>query len=128
MAAFALGDLPYQESHDKLIDAFPEDSTAEIIRWAITDALTTLDPDQLMKEVILPLIKSGKLNDAIVLSERREQLNYLIGQTRHPDEDARVFVENALTLPDVPLQQKGRAILALCFLRPPNRKFMESGI
>lgn len=126
MAAFALGDLRHEEAHDKLIEAFLQDSIdfskTEVIRWAITDALATLDPDKVMQEAILPLIKSGKLNDPVEFSERREQLIYLIGQIRHPDTTALNFVETALISPEVPATQKGRCILALGFLHPPTWK------
>ncbi len=126
MAAFALGDLRHEEAHDKLIAAFLDDSVdatkTEVIRWAITDALAMLDPDKVMQDAILPLIKSGRLDDPIKFSERREQLIYLIGQIRHPNPDALNFVETALTSPDVPATQKGRCILALGFLHPPTWK------
>ncbi|MGH9802935.1 MAG: CHAT domain-containing protein, partial [Blastocatellia bacterium] len=120
MAAFALGDVRYDEAHGKLIAAFREDSTAEVIRWAITDALAVLDPERVMNEAILPMIESGKLNDVSSLNERREQLIYLIGQIRHPNEKARAFVEDVLRLPEANILQKGRAILAIGYLLPPG--------
>lgn len=120
MAAFALGDLRHDEAHGKLIEAFLDDNTDETIRWAITDSLALLDPERVMREAILPLIKSKKLDDKIKFSERREQLTYLIGQLRHPDEEAKNFVEDILNSPDTPYQQKGRAILTIGYLHPPN--------
>jgi len=126
MSAFALGDLRHEEAHDKLVVAFPDDSMTEVIRWAIIDALATLDPDKVMNEAILPLIKSCKLSDPVQFSERREQLIYLIGQIRHSDETARKFVEDALISPDVPAQQKGRCILTFGYLHPPSWKEWKS--
>ena len=120
MAAFALGDVRYDEAHGKLIAAFLDDSTSEVIRWAITDALGTLDPERVMTEAILPLIESGKLKDPAKRSERREQLIYLIGQLRHPNGSARAFVEEVLKSPEANILQKGRAILAIGYLLPPD--------
>lgn len=120
MAAFALGDVRYDEAHGKLIAAFREDSTSEVIRWAITDALAALDPDRVMKEAILPVIESGKLDSPVKFSQHREQLIYLIGQLRHPNEKARAFIEEVLKIPKANILQKGRAILAIGYLLPPE--------
>ncbi len=122
MAAFALGDVRYDEAHGKLIAAFKSDKTSEVIRWAITDALTTLDPERVMNEAILPIIESGTLSDPNKRSERREQLIYLIGQLRHSNETARAFVEEVLSSPKANILQKGRAILAVSYLLPPEWK------
>ncbi|MBL8192152.1 MAG: hypothetical protein JNK38_29345, partial [Acidobacteria bacterium] len=126
MAAFALGDLRDNEAHSKLLEAFLDDSTHEIIRWAITDSLSGLDPERVMRNAILPLIEKGILDDPIKFSERREQLIYLIGQIRHPNEKAREFVESVLKSPDSTYQQKGRAILTIGYLHPPNCEFWKS--
>ena len=120
MSAFALGDLRHDEAHGKLIKAFLDDATDQTIRWAITDSLSLLDPERVMQEAILPLIQDKKFDDQIKFSERREQVVHLIGQLRHPSEDARKFVEDVLNSPDAPYQQKGRAILAIGYLHPPN--------
>lgn len=120
MSAFALGDLRHDEAHGKLIEAFLEDATDETIRWAVTDSLALLDPERVLRGAVLPLLKSNKLEDQIKFSERREQLIYLIGQLRHPNEDAQKFVEAVLDSPDAPYQQKGRAIVAIGYLHPPN--------
>lgn len=126
MAAFALGDLRDGEAHSKLLEAFLDDSTHEIIRWAITDSLSGLDPERVMRNAILPLIEKGTLSDEVKFSERREQLIYLIGQIRHPNEKAREFVESVLKSPDSSYQQKGRAILTIGYLHPPNCEFWKS--
>lgn len=120
MSAFALGDVRYDQAHGKLIAAFRDDSLAEVIHWAITDALATLDPERVMKEAILPMIESDKLGDIAKLNQRREQLIYLIGQLRHPNEKARAFVEEVLKTPEAHILQKGRAILAVSYLLPPD--------
>lgn len=125
MAAFALGDLRDSEAHNKLFEAFLDDSTHETIRWAITDSLSGLDPERVMRTAILPLIEKGTLDDQVKFSERREQLIYLIGQIRHPNEKAREFVERVLKSPDAPYQQKGRAILTIGYLHPPNCEFWK---
>jgi HEAT repeat protein len=125
MAAFALGDLRDGEAHNKLFEAFLDDSTHETIRWAITDSLAGLDPERVMRTAILPLIEKGTLADQVKFSERREQLIYLIGQIRHPNEKAREFVESVLKSPDAPYQQKGRAILTIGYLHPPNCEFWK---
>ncbi|MBS1786971.1 MAG: CHAT domain-containing protein [Acidobacteria bacterium] len=126
MAAFALGDLRDDDAHEKLIDAFIDDNTSEVIRWAITDALTTLEPELVMDNAILPLLESGKLDDPIKFGERREQLIYLIGQLRHPEEKARAFVEEVLKSPRNIILQKGRAILAISYLLPPEWKMWKT--
>ncbi|MDX2039912.1 MAG: CHAT domain-containing protein [Acidobacteriota bacterium] len=126
MAAFALGDLRDGDAHGKLLEAFLDETTDETIRWAITDALSSLDPERVMRSAILPLIEKGSLNDQVKFSERREQLIYLVGQIRHPNEKAREFVESMLKSPDAPYQQKGRAILAIGYLHPPNCEFWKS--
>ncbi|MFN0112443.1 MAG: CHAT domain-containing protein [Blastocatellia bacterium] len=120
MAAFALGEVRFDDAHGKLIAAFQEASLSEVIRWAITDALAVLDPERIMTEAILPMIESDKLGDIASLNERREQLIYLIGQIRHPNEKARAFVEDTLRKPEANILQKGRAILAIGYLLPPN--------
>jgi hypothetical protein len=125
MAAFALGDLRHDEAHGKLIEAFLDDKTDETIRWAITDSLSSLDPERVMRDAILPLIEKGILDDQVKFSERREQLIYLIGQLRHPNEKAREFVESVLKSPDAQYQQKGRAILAIGYLHPPSCEFWK---
>ena len=63
---------------------------------------------------------AAKLSAPTADSERREQLIYLIGQLRHPDERAQAFVEDVLRTPDTPYDQKGRAILAIGSLYPPG--------
>lgn len=126
MAAFALGDMRDGDAHEKLIDAFLDGTTSEVIRWAITDALTTLEPELVMDNVILPLLESGKLDDPIKFGERREQLIYLIGQIRHPEEKARAFVEEVLKSPRNIILQKGRAILAISYLLPPEWKMWKT--
>jgi hypothetical protein len=120
MAAFALGDLRRGDAYDVLIKAFTADSTRELVRWAITDALAVLDPDAVIHDAVHPLLDSCRLSAPTPTNgERREQLIYLIGQLRHPDQRALAFVEGVLESPDVPYDQKGRAILAIGLLYPP---------
>lgn len=121
MAAFALGDLRRQDAYKELIKGFITDSTAEVVRWAITDSLAVLDPDAVIQDAVHPLLKNGDFSVPTANnSERREELIYLIGQLRHPDERALAFVEDVLRTPDAPYDQKGRAILAIGSLRPPG--------
>lgn len=126
MAAFALGDLRDGDAHIKLLDAFLDETTDETVRWAITDSLSSLDPDRVMRNAISPVIEKGVLDDQVKFSQRREQLIYLIGQIRHPHEKAREFIEGVLKSPDAPYQQKGRAILAIGYLHPPNCDFWKT--
>lgn len=121
MAAFALGDLRNPKADAKLIEAFKENATIELVRWAITDALAVLDPEMVMHKAVHAMLDGGKLNTATESNgERREQLIYLIGQLRHPDARALAFVEDVLHTPEVPYDQKGRAMLAIGFLHPPQ--------
>lgn len=121
MAAFALGDLRHPEADAKLIRAFKDDSTSELVRWAVTDALAVLDPEVVIKAAVHKVLDSGQLNlPTAANGERREQLIYLIGQLRHPDERALAFVEQALQSSNVPYDQKGRAMLAIGYLHPPK--------
>jgi hypothetical protein len=97
------------------------DSTAELVRWAITDALAVLDPEAVMHDAVHPLLDSCKLREPTKTNgERREQLIYLIGQLRYPDKGALDFVKRVVDTSDVPYEQKGRAILAIGFLYPPT--------
>jgi hypothetical protein len=121
MAAFALGDLRRKDAYNELIKAFLADSTAELVRWAITDALAVLDPEAVMHDAVHPLLDSCKLREPTKTNgERREQLIYLIGQLRYPDKGALDFVKRVVDTSDVPYEQKGRAILAIGFLYPPT--------
>lgn len=119
MAAFALGDIDNDESHSILFEAFLSDKTERETRWAITDALSLLDPEEVMNSVVYKVIptrdqledESFKLSEA-PFAAWHEMLILLIGQLRNPDSRARRFIERALTDQRAGFLLKGRAILA----------------
>jgi HEAT repeat protein len=57
--------------------------------WALTDALSLLDPARVTQEVIVPLIESST-------SHWYERLAYLIGKTRTQDVTALAFLDRCL--------------------------------
>jgi hypothetical protein len=129
MTAFALGDIDDDESHAILYEAFLNEQTGHETRWAITDALALLDPEEVMNSVVYKLIPSREEleDEGFKINEARfaawhEMLILLIGQLRNPDSRARRFVERILTddAPDFLL--KGRAILAFGYLNEQSWK------
>ena len=78
-------------------------------RWAITDALTLVDSEIVLRS-ILPL-----LNDQY--AEWFDPLVYLIGQMRTSNPDACRFVEGFLEDAKASYQTQGRAIAAIGALR-----------
>gem|GEM_PF-906260 len=129
MAAFALGDLQTETARRLLYEAFLERSTSPDTRWAIADALTLLDPDEVMREVIGKLIPSREeLEDpdfriTATQSARWHELEiYLIGQLRSSEQRARKFVDKFLQDSRASFALKGRAILALGNLNAQERR------
>ena len=119
MTAFALGDLDTDQSHAILYEAFLSEQTGSETRWAITDALSLLDPEEVMNSVVYKLIPSREQleDESFEISKapfaaRHEMLILLIGQLRNPDSRALRFVERILTDDQADFQLKGRAILA----------------
>ncbi len=123
MAAFALGDIQIAESHQILYDTFLDKMTEKDTRWAITDAMSLLDPEEVMARVISKLIPTREELEAEKFSiskspfkDWHEMLIYLIGQLRNHELRAHRFVEKFLADEDVFFTLKGRAILAIGFL------------
>ncbi|MCG3161100.1 MAG: hypothetical protein JMDDDDMK_02218 [Acidobacteria bacterium] len=119
MTAFALGDIDNDQSRAILYETFLSEQTERETRWAITDALSLLDPEEVMNSVVYKLIPSlDQLEDEnFKISEApfagwHEMLILLIGQLRNPDTRARRFVERMLTDNRADFLLKGRAILA----------------
>ena len=129
MAAFALGDIDNDESRSILYEAFLSEQTERETRWAITDALSLLDPEEVMNSVVYKLIPSREqLEDegfeisTAPFAAWHEMLILLIGQLRNPDSRARRFVERILTDDRADFRLKGRAILAFGFLNEQSWK------
>jgi len=119
MAAFALGDIDTDESRSILYETFLCEQTERETRWAITDALALLDPEEVMNSVVYKLIPTREQleDDDFKIQESssgawHEMLILLIGQLRNPDSRARRFIERILTDDRADYRLKGRAILA----------------
>jgi hypothetical protein len=129
MAAFALGDIQTERARRILYDTFLDRQTSPDTRWAIADALTMLDPDEVMREVISKLIptleelKDEKFQITSTQNARWHELQiYIIGQLRNSEPRARKFVEKFLDDPRASFALKGRAILALGYLNVQERR------
>jgi hypothetical protein len=129
MAAFALGDIQTERARKILYDTFLDRLTSPDTRWAIADALTMLDPDEVMREVIGKLIptledlKDEQFQITSTQNARWHELQiYIIGQLRNSEPRARRFVEKFLPDPRASFALKGRAILALGYLNAQERK------
>ncbi|HKQ76446.1 MAG TPA: CHAT domain-containing protein [Blastocatellia bacterium] len=129
MAAFALGDIDSDESHSILYETFLSGQTERETRWAITDALALLDPEDVMNSVVYKLLPSREqLEDAAFkifespFAPWHEMLVLLIGQLRNPDSRARRFIERILADDYSDYRIKGRAILAFGYLNEQNWK------
>jgi hypothetical protein len=129
MTAFALGDIDSDLSHEILYKAFLSDQTEYETRWAITDALSLLDPAEVMNSVVYKLIPSREeledenfKIDQAPFAAWHEMLVLLIGQLRNPDSRARRFVERILTDEGMDFLIKGRAILSFGYLNEQGWK------
>jgi CHAT domain-containing protein len=129
MAAFALSDINSEESRSILYETFLRAETERETRWAITDALALLDPEEVMRRVVHELIPGvERLEDetfeifATPFAAWHEMLILLIGQLRNPDPRARHFVERIMTDGQADFRLKGRAILALGSLNEQSWK------
>ncbi|MGE0128151.1 MAG: CHAT domain-containing protein [Blastocatellales bacterium] len=129
MTAFALGDIDNDQSRQVLYDAFLSEQTERETRWAITDALSLLDPEEVMNSVVGKLIPSstqleekGFKISVAPFADWYEMLILLIGQLRNADSHARRFVELFLTDPQAGFLLKGRAILSFGYLNEQSWK------
>ncbi len=129
MAAFALGDIDSDRSHSILYETFLCGQTERETRWAITDALSLLDPEEVMRSVVYKLIPSREQleDESFKICESssaawHEMLVLLIGQLRNPDSRARRFIERILADDRSEYRLKGRAILAFGYLNEQSWK------
>jgi hypothetical protein len=115
VAAFALGDV---QKPCALYTAFKDPKTDPATLWAISDALQCVDPDDVIENLVHPLIKAASQPYASALPDGPiyERLVFLIGQLRTHDTDAREFVTRYLRQP-ASATLKGRALVALARLR-----------
>jgi HEAT repeat protein len=126
LAAVALGDLYRQgieSGLDTLIDVFTDPDVSGAIRWAVTDAMTLLDPMLVTRRAILPLIdetsaRKANLFGSVAWNRRAfqyERLAYLIGLVRSSDPTARAFLRDRLEK-DKRVAVKGKAIQSIGWL------------
>jgi hypothetical protein len=128
VAAFLLGMLRRPEADDRLIADFHRPDNDQTTGWALTDALTLVDPARVAREAILPFVdpSSGAPRrfegaSRTAQRDRRRQIAYLIGRLKPRDPWARRYLEHCLReLPDVPL--KGYAIRAFGDLLETGQK------
>ncbi len=113
MAGFALSDVPSPDDSaaQALLRSFCDPSIDLDTRWVITDALTLVDSEVVLKG-IMPLLTQDH-------SDWFDPLVYLIGQTRTSNPNACGFVEGFLENAAASYQTQGRAIAALGALRMP---------
>jgi HEAT repeat protein len=103
LAAFALGDLQTPKAVDVLIDTFLDTHTPGDTRWAVTDAMTLLDPAIIMRRAVQPLLDERSAREAHLSPETwssrskwYERLAYLIGKIGAPESAARDFLDRCL--------------------------------
>lgn len=119
IAAFALGDLQTEEAVDVLVATFLDPDTSAQTRWAVTDALTLLDPAEVTRRAILPLLDPEAAEregiDPRAWKRRAdwyERLAYLIGKLRVQSPVTRAFLQRCLDK-FTGIWLKGMAIQAL---------------
>jgi hypothetical protein len=128
VAAFLLGMLRRPEADDRVIAHFQRPDNDQTTSWALTDALTLVDPARVAKEAILPFVdpSSGAPRrfegaSQAAQRDRRRQIAYLIGRLKPRDPWARRYLEHSLREPlDVAL--KGYAIRAFGDLLETGQK------
>lgn len=128
VAAFLLGMLRRPEADDRVIAHFQRPDNDQTTSWALTDALTLVDPARVAKEAILPFVDPGsgaprRFDGASQAAQRdrRRQIAYLIGRLKPRDPWARRYLEHCLREhQDVAL--KGYAIRAIGELLDTGQK------
>ncbi len=128
VAALLLGLLRRPEADDCLIEQFHRSESDQTLGWALTDALTLVDPARVAKEAILPFVdpESGAARQFTGASRaaqrgRRRQIAYLVGRLKPRDPWVRRYLDHCLReLTDVPL--KGYAIRAFGELLDTGQK------
>jgi hypothetical protein len=128
VAAFLLAMLRRPESDDRLIVHFHRAGHDQATSWALTDALTLVEPGRVAREAILPYVDPGSGEprrfegaSQAAQRDRRRQIAYLIGRLKPRDPWARRYLEHCVLEPlDVPL--KGYAIRAFGDLLDTSQK------
>ncbi|MBS1202505.1 MAG: heat repeat-containing lyase, partial [Chromatiaceae bacterium] len=128
VAAFLLAMLRRPEADDRLIAHFHRPEHDQATSWALTDALTLVDPGRVAKEAILPYVDAGSGEprrfegaSQAAQRDRRRQIAYLIGRLKPRDPWARRYLEHCMREPlDAPL--KGYAIRAFGDLLDTRQK------
>ena len=116
VAAFLLGLMPSRDAHDRLITQFHAPIHEPEVTWALTDALTLVDPARVSTEVLAPLVAVGGQT-----RRQRRQLAYLIGKVKPREPWAARFLERAVhELTDASL--KGHALRAWGDLLASDKK------
>ncbi len=106
VAAFLLGLLPGGDAHDRLIAQFLSPIHEPEVTWALTDALTLVDPARVTNAVLAPLVARGGSD-----KRQRRQIAYLIGKVKPREPWADAFLDRAVFgLTDASL--KGHALRA----------------
>lgn len=106
VAAFLLGLLPGGDAHDRLIAQFLSPIHEPEVTWALTDALTLVDPARVSHAVLAPLVARGGSD-----KRQRRQIAYLIGKVKPREPWADTFLDRAVFgLTDASL--KGHALRA----------------
>jgi HEAT repeat protein len=103
IAAFALGDLQTEQAVDLLVATFLDPETQIDTRWAATDALALLDPAEVTRRAIRPLLDAETAEreglDPGTWKGRAawyEPLAYLIGKIRAQSPLTRAFLDRCL--------------------------------
>jgi hypothetical protein len=128
IAAFLLGLLRLPEADDRLIEQFMRPDQDGLLSWALSDALTMIDPGRVAREAILPFIHPGSGVPLALPGEsragqriRRRQFAYLIGKVKPRSPCAQLYLDRCISeLTDVAL--KGYAIRAFGDLMETGQK------
>lgn len=132
-AAFALGDLQTTDSAKMLYDAFQRDPAPNLATlWAIADAVTALEPTEVLQNLIQPWLREVNPpppSPASPLPEGAlyERLIFLTGELRTQDPSALAFVNRYLREP-VAAHLTGRALVALGKLHALDTAVLEAVI
>ncbi|UCG23036.1 MAG: CHAT domain-containing protein, partial [Chloroflexota bacterium] len=107
VSIYALGDIASPEAKEHLIAIFFDDTIPADLRWAVTEALTLLDPPEVTRKVILPLLdeyhaRRQERIDTQAWRDRKDYyryLVYLIGRIRSQEPIILRFLDNCLNRP-----------------------------
>jgi hypothetical protein len=111
LVAFALGDLGTRDAVDVLIETFLAPDREVSSYRSVSTALTLVDPGEVTRRVVLPLLEEAGGNPARI-GTRLANLIYLIGRIRVPSGVARDFLKRCL-IECAPIHMKGLTIQSL---------------